>query len=88
MRNVWRASEGDKDVTSLVSDCPRCGVKNTTFDVKGFETLARVEYSWQHFAEVFSKCRHCARTATFLVSLSNDFENAPPGDIENSPSLG
>ncbi len=68
MRNAWRASEANGEMTTLVADCPRCGTSRITFDVKGFVVLNETEYSWKHFAEAFCACRHCGRTTIFRVA--------------------
>lgn len=54
-------------MSELVANCPRCGVKNITFDlVSAFSTHA--EYGWQKWLEAFCICRHCNRSTVFVLS--------------------
>ena len=54
----------------LISNCPRCGTENITFDVAG-KHLRCTRYSWQPWFEVFCICRKCHRSTVFLISLEN-----------------
>ena len=51
----------------IVYDCPRCGAKNMTFDVK-HATGAGVEYGWQRHFETFCVCRNCRTSTTFVIA--------------------
>jgi hypothetical protein len=61
-------------VALLIADCPRCGAKEITFDVLSFVYL-RKQYNWQDWYEVFSKCRNCRRSTTFVIAMSVDGKN-------------
>ena len=50
----------------LISNCPRCGTENITFDVAG-KHLRCTRYSWQPWFEVFCICRKCHRSTVFLI---------------------
>jgi hypothetical protein len=54
-------------MSELVANCPRCGVKEMTFDLISQITL-RVEYGWKYWFEVFCICRNCKRSTTFVLS--------------------
>lgn len=54
----------------LVSDCPRCGSKSMTFDVKA-QVYRDTYYKWQNWYEIFSVCRNCSRPTIFIVALSD-----------------
>lgn len=56
-------------MAELVANCPRCGSRHITFDVTA-ATVFRVEYGWQQWYEAFGVCRHCGRTAIFVLSES------------------
>lgn len=56
-------------MAELVANCPRCGSRHITFDVKAAKII-RVEYGWQQWYEAFGICRHCSRTAIFVLSES------------------
>jgi hypothetical protein len=51
----------------LVADCPRCGAEQMTFDAHK-EIQTATAYGWQRIYEVFSVCRGCHLSTTFLVS--------------------
>lgn len=53
----------------LVSDCPRCGSNNITFDVTAQVYAYTRSYSWQDWYEIFCVCRACYRPTIFLVGL-------------------
>lgn len=57
-------------MSQLVADCPRCGAKKTTFDVKSCHQTD-LRYDWQHIFEAFAVCRHCTVTTVFELSQSN-----------------
>ncbi|VVD75910.1 hypothetical protein PEP31012_00837 [Pandoraea eparura] len=48
-----------------VSDCPRCGAKRITHDVKAFTQIG-VAHGWQHVYEIFCVCRHCRQGTIFV----------------------
>ena len=51
---------------TLVSDCPRCGVKKHTFDVRG-AIYFRDNDTGNILSEVFCQCRSCFLGTVFLV---------------------
>lgn len=51
----------------LCGDCPRCGTQKVTFDVPRMALQPDINYGWQHHAEAFAICRHCSKSAVFLV---------------------
>ncbi len=58
-------------MAELVANCPRCGANRITFDLIG--SIMTVEkYGWQLWYEVFSICRQCDRSTTFVLSESVD----------------
>lgn len=54
-------------MSQFVSNCPRCGAENTTFDCY-VSAWAGVEYNWKNYAEIFAICRRCHRSSIQLVS--------------------
>lgn len=54
-------------MSELVSNCPRCKASNITFDIKS-ENFIGIEYSWKRHYEIFSICRNCSKSTTFIVS--------------------
>jgi hypothetical protein len=56
-------------MAELVANCPRCGSRHITFDITA-ATIFNIEYGWQHWYEAFGVCRHCRRTAVFVLSES------------------
>jgi hypothetical protein len=53
----------------LVADCPRCGAKKITFDVKS-QVYRYTSFDWALSYEIFCLCRACLRPTTFLVNLT------------------
>lgn len=53
-------------MATLVNNCPRCGVRQVTFDVKS-SVIRYMEYGWAHVLEVFLNCRHCYRPSIALI---------------------
>lgn len=49
----------------LVADCPRCGSKSMTFDVRG-DIGTVIKYDWQRHFEAFCICRRCHRSTVFV----------------------
>jgi len=58
-------------MAELVANCPRCGSRHITFDVKAAMPY-RQEYGWQYWYEAFCICRHCGRSSIFILSESVD----------------
>jgi len=56
-------------MSELVANCPRCGSKHITFDVTAAK-IFRISYEWQNWYEAFGICRHCGRSAIFVLSES------------------
>lgn len=56
-------------MAELVANCPRCGANKITFDLIGSITTIE-KYRWQLWYEVFSICRQCDRSTTFVLSDS------------------
>ena len=56
-------------MSELVANCPRCGSRHITFDVKAAK-IYRVEHGWQNWYEAFGICRRCGRSAIFVLSES------------------
>lgn len=54
-------------MSMLVSDCPRCGAKGITFDLRS-QVHVSTRYDWQKYLEVFCVCRACFKSTIFLVS--------------------
>lgn len=51
----------------LIADCPRCRVKEMTFDLLG-QAYVETFDDWQNLFEVFCVCRGCHKSTVFLVS--------------------
>jgi hypothetical protein len=62
--------EGGDKMGLLVQDCPRCDSSAITFDVIA-ELFIDVRYDWVRSYEIFCICRHCRRSTTFLVKLTD-----------------
>ena len=56
-------------MSDLVANCPRCGSRHITFDVTAAKII-RIKYEWQNWYEAFGICRHCNRSAIFVLSES------------------
>ena len=56
-------------MSELVANCPRCGSKHITLDVTAAK-IFRISYEWQNWYEAFGICRHCGRSAIFVLSES------------------
>lgn len=72
-------------MSTLVSDCPRCGVKKCTFDVMGVVYIVP-EGTRHPKAETFSCCRSCGLGTVFLMS---DVSHPGPvfeGSIQHIPN--
>jgi Domain of unknown function (DUF4145)/Resolvase, N terminal domain len=53
----------------LIADCPRCGAKSITFDVRA-EVFRGQMHGWMDWYEVFSVCRNCHAPTIFLIKMS------------------
>lgn len=54
-------------MSELVANCPRCGSKEMTFDLRS-ECPLYTKHSWQYWCEVFCICRKCLRPTIFVLS--------------------
>ena len=54
-------------MSEFVSNCPRCGAKNITFDLKS-QHQTGTEAGWKRNLEAFCVCRHCGRSTVFKLS--------------------
>ena len=54
-------------MAEFVSNCPRCGAKNTTFDCYSSIWVGS-EYRWKNYLEVFVVCRRCHKPSIQIVS--------------------
>jgi hypothetical protein len=54
-------------MAELVADCPRCGSKRITFDLRGHNVVGYY-HSWQNWYEAFCICRHCGGGTIFVLS--------------------
>jgi len=79
--NMFALHKSGIDMSELVANCPRCGSRHITFDVAAAKPY-RQEYGWQFWYEAFGVCRHCGRTAIFVLSESVD------GDYEHVHKVG
>lgn len=57
-------------MAELVVECPRCSAKAITFDVIAGHQIG-TRNDWQDIYEAFCVCRHCRRSTTYLLTLSN-----------------
>lgn len=71
---------GDTILSTLVVDCPRCGAKEHTLDVKAADWI-KESHNWQQNYEVYGTCRRCKRGTIFGI------EQKELGDIYNSKGL-
>ena len=49
-----------------ITDCPRCGIKHTTFDMLSFAPIKNSVSGCR--GEVFSVCRNCHQSTVFIMS--------------------
>jgi len=54
-------------MAELVANCPRCGTRSITFDVKALNFLDKDTYSGVAWYEAFGVCRQCSKGTTFVV---------------------
>src|SRR4051794_25751443 len=50
----------------VVTDCPRCGAREITFDV-GAQLHVDTHHGWQQWHELFCVCRRCHRGTIFVT---------------------
>ncbi len=75
----------------MVTDCPRCSLKNMTFDVKGYNNISPTNnktfeeaeenlepQEWCANYELFAVCRGCERATTFIISEFFDGDREIP----------
>jgi uncharacterized protein DUF4145 len=53
----------------LVADCPRCGSRKITCDVRAAHVVA-FHHGWQNWYETYCICRHCNRATIYLLKES------------------
>lgn len=59
-------------MATLVTDCPRCGAKEHTFDVLSHVLRADTGHvDWLRRAEAFAVCRHCKTSTIFVLQVEN-----------------
>lgn len=56
-------------MSELVADCPRCGARHITFDLKAASWVGQ-QHKWQDWYEAFCVCRRCHRTTVFVLAQS------------------
>jgi len=54
-------------MAELVANCPRCGARSITFDVKALNFLNKDAYSGVEWYEAFGVCRRCSTGTTFVI---------------------
>ncbi|MCT7911120.1 DUF4145 domain-containing protein [Arcobacter lacus] len=60
-------------MAEIITDCPRCGAKKTSFDLKG-ANIIYIEAGWQHTLEIYCICRHCNNGTIFIVSQKDYYD--------------
>lgn len=58
-------------MAELVYNCPRCGSRHITFDIKA-SMIVGFYHGWQNQYEAFGICRNCGKTAIFVLTESVD----------------
>lgn len=61
-------------MAELIADCPRCGAKRTTFDVK-HSHVVQIAHGWKHITEVHTVCRACQKGTIFFVEQQTSEAN-------------
>lgn len=61
-------------MSTLISDCPRCGANKITFDVKQ-QLYVGMRYQWQSWFELFCVCRNCHKSTVFVVAQEHKEHN-------------
>ena len=73
-----------------VQDCPRCGAKEITFDVRAQVSIGE-RHGWQKWLEIFCVCRRCGRPTVFVVAQkgagSENFFDKSNGLVEIQASI-
>jgi len=54
-------------MSEIVTDCPRCGAKEMTFDLLG-QIPTNITSEWKHHCEAFCVCRKCKLSTVFILS--------------------
>lgn len=60
-------------MAEIITNCPRCGAKKTSFDLKGANPI-HIEFGWKNTLELYCVCRHCNNGTIFIVSQKNSYE--------------
>lgn len=68
-------------MAQLTADCPRCGVKHTTFDLQGQSVRTSVPSSLKAVWEVFARCRACDYPTIFRVRANGQGQAAAPEQL-------
>ena len=55
---------------TVVTDCPRCGAENMTFDVRA-DVYRGISYDWQTHHEAAVECRRCKRFSLLKLELED-----------------
>jgi hypothetical protein len=62
-------------MSELVTNCPRCGANEITFDVLSANSIG-IESGWQSWYETFCVCRRCKKATIFVLCLTDiDYKN-------------
>lgn len=56
-------------------DCPRCGTKRVTFDIRGSASVPETSYRYPRF-ECFSVCRTCRLSSTHILEATSQNQSA------------
>ena len=59
-------------MTQLVTDCPRCRAKCTTFDIIASHYTKQCEHNWMRWYDAFCLCRNCNCTTVFILRLTRN----------------
>ena len=57
-------------MSELVTDCPRCGSRQITFDLRAAQPSG-TKYNWQRWMEAFCICRNCSKSTVFVLSQTS-----------------
>lgn len=68
-------------MSELVADCPRCGARKITFDLKRSHCFV-VHYNWQKNFEAFCVCRHCNRATIFILQQLSSSHSLDENGLE------
>jgi Domain of unknown function (DUF4145) len=61
-------------MAELVANCPRCGTKSITMDVKELN-LVEKRYGWLKTYEAFGVCRNCNLCTIFVIDERDDHDH-------------